>query len=133
MVLHNYQPDYIDEVVQDAMLDLNGFEARSEFSTWFHWLALNKFRRLFRQRIQRKEVPLSQEDEPVDNNLFPTVFAKEIIEILRMRKKNSSILDSLKDFRSERLRNIWASNIRGVIERWVWLQKRLRDKYGVRK
>jgi len=42
MVLHNYQPDYIDEVVQDAMLDLNGFEARSEFSTWFMgWLSIS--------------------------------------------------------------------------------------------
>lgn len=133
LVLHNYQPDYIEEVLQDALLDLPNFEQRSEFSTWFHGLALNKFRRLFRQRTQRKEVPLSQEDKPEDNNLFSKVFAKEIIESLTDEEKELVHLRFTEGLSFREIADHLGISHVSVLERWVWLQRRLKERYGVRK
>lgn len=58
MVLHSHQPDLVDEISQDAIMDLASFGERSAFATWFHARALNRLRLQRRQNIRRKEVPL---------------------------------------------------------------------------
>lgn len=58
MVLHLYDPHLIDEIAQDAVMDLDSFEERSAFSTWFHSRATFRCRTQLKQNIQRKEVPM---------------------------------------------------------------------------
>jgi RNA polymerase sigma factor (sigma-70 family) len=57
MVLHSSEPHLIEEIVEDALMDLSEFEGRSLFSTWFHSRAVFRCRNEMRRLIQRRETP----------------------------------------------------------------------------
>lgn len=59
MVLHSYQSHLVDEIAQDAVMDLKTFEGRSAFSTWFHARALKRCYNERRNFKRRKEISLT--------------------------------------------------------------------------
>lgn len=58
MVLHSYDPQIVESICSDALMSLDSFEGRSQFSTWFHGFALNVLRAEYRRRNRRKEISL---------------------------------------------------------------------------
>jgi RNA polymerase sigma factor (sigma-70 family) len=74
MVLRDRRPDFVDEIAEDAIMDLPRFEGLSQFSTWFHSRAFNRLNDERRKRLTRKEAPL--EGDPTkgaESSVLPIV------------------------------------------------------------
>lgn len=134
MVLHSHQSDLIDEIAQDAIMDLKSFEERSAFATWFHGRALNICRMKRRQIIQRKEVSLdvTKLDKLVhrDGGLEIRVIIQEMLAGLSDFERR---LVELKVY--EGLTDTQAALELGYTHEWIqkcWsrLRKRLKDEYN---
>lgn len=135
MVLHSHQPDLIDEISQDALMDLASFEERSAFATWFHARALNRCRTKRKQNIQRKEVPLDVEtinqfSVPRESSLLTKVIVQEMLDKLTPFERE---LVDLKVF--EGLTDTQVAAKLGYTHEWIqklWsnLRNRLKDTYN---
>src|SRR6202012_547255 len=84
LVLHYHSDHLIEEIVEDAIINLPKFNGLSLFSTWFHACAMGTARVALRKQIRRKEVPvnevLSMPNEPKDPE--KDLFIREIKERL---------------------------------------------------
>lgn len=132
MVLHTNHIDLIDEIATDAVLDLDSFEGRSAFATWFHSRALFKCRTRLRLQRRRKEVPLEREFLHLPSpilSLETHVIVQEMIALLPQFEQD---LIRLKIF--EGLPDIEIAKHLGFTREWIqmsWskLRKQLKEKY----
>ena len=133
MVLHANHIDLIDEISQDAVLDLDSFEGRSAFATWFHARALNRCRAFLRQQRRRREVPLDSVKDRVGfiaSSLETRVIVQDLIASLPQFERdliNFKIVEGLPD--------IEIAKKLGFTRDWIqisWskLRKQLKEKYN---
>lgn len=133
MVLHRYQSDIVSEIADDALLDLEKFEGRSLFSTWFHVRAVRRCRLELRRARRRKEVSLS---DPNIKNLL----ARDTHDV---RSSVGAILDRLspedrefirlkieEGLTDKELSDAMGISRQAVQRLWKELRKRLRALYG---
>lgn len=135
LVLRGNHVDYIEDVVQDAIIDLASFEGRSSFSTWFHARALNRFRNQLRTQSRSREVSLERSPESVQaatpqfeyillgQAMFEDIsLSEEDKEMLRMK-----FIDGMTD---REIAETIGKSFSGVHQRWERVRNRLREKYA---
>lgn len=137
LVLHSHHLDYIEEVVQDAIMELGKFKEESSFSTYFHARCLNRFRSLFRQQRQRKEVEFSHlhMGQPYMSYEFSDsqLLAEELLKDLPPQDVHFLRLKFREGYSERAMAVEFGLSQKGVHERWLRIQKELKEKYGVRK
>lgn len=135
MVLHSHQSDLIEEIAQDAVMDLSSFKELSAFATWFHSRATFRCRVIHKQNLWRKEVPL---DIVRLDQLSPSrQSAPDIQMIIReMLEQLSPVEQKLVELKVyEGLTDVQVAAILGYTPEWIqklWskLRKRLKDEYN---
>jgi RNA polymerase sigma factor (sigma-70 family) len=137
MVLHSHQPHLIDEIAQDALMELKQFEGRSMFSTWFHSRALYRAYNERRTRDRRKEISFSnlghlnlasQMDSDVNMRLdverMLTNIDSKDVELVRLK-----IAEGMTDDEIAASLGIPRANVQ---YRWQVLREKLRTLYNGR-
>lgn len=130
LVLHSHQLDLVNEIAQDAIMQLGQFEERSAFSTWFHSRALNRCREELRRQKIRKEVPLNADWIPRDSGLETKAIVQELWANLDEQEKELVQLKVIEGHSDEEVAEIIDRSRQWVQAAWSQLRKRLREKYA---
>lgn len=134
MVLHSNQTDFIDQIAQDAILKMSGFQGRSAFSTWFHTNALNFCRTKRTQNNQRKEVPLDNVRwDGISAGLETRVIVQEMLSKLTDVERRLIELKVDEGLTDEEVAAQLGFTHEWVQKLWSRLRKRLKEEYGSRK
>jgi RNA polymerase sigma factor (sigma-70 family) len=136
MVLHSHQPDLIDEIAQDVLMDLGSFREQSAFSTWVHSRARFRCQSQFKQNRQRREVSITALPSTQlyaserDSNMFLKVLVQELLANLSVFERQ--LVDLKVD---EGLSDAEIGLRLGFTREWIqksWsrLRKKLKGKYN---
>jgi len=134
MVLHAYEPHLIDEIAQDALMDLSSFEERSSFATWFHSRATFRCRTQLKQNIQRKEISLDVGKLDIlprrDSSLETKVMINEMLEKLTPFERELIELKVYEGLTATEIAEILGFTREWIQISWSKLRKKLKEKYN---
>jgi RNA polymerase sigma factor (sigma-70 family) len=136
MILHEYRPDLVEDVVNDAILGLPTFEGRSSFSTWFHSCALHRFRDESRRRAKRKEVQSDFVDDPafvVNPSLESDISVRRMLDNLPEFEKSLVQLKVFEGFSDAEVAQKLERTREWIQISWTKLRRKLKKRYGHRK
>lgn len=134
MVLHCYNPTLVEDIATDALLDLEKFEERSLFSTWFHTRALFRCRSEVRTIRRRKEVPFEtsaaggKHGTPASQEFAAELFS--VANTLTDREQRLLSLKMEEGYTHQQIADELQLNTVYVRQLWSRLRKRLRLLYG---
>jgi len=132
MVLHFHDPHLIDEIVQDTILELDRFEKRSSFTTWFHSRALNRCRVELKKIIRRREVPFTGNEERIEEvggsgfhyDANDSILLDQITKKLSPKERKILTMKISSGYTDKEI-----AEILGYTRQWIQTEwKRLRDK-----
>lgn len=135
IVLHSYQPHLVEEIAQDAILELARFEGRSLFSTWFHARAYFRTRLEFRRLRIRKEQSLETSScatmlNPASSNIEASALVQDIITKLTEDEQRFVDLKVNHGLTDEELAVELGMSRSWVQNTWNSLRGKLRTMYG---
>lgn len=136
MVLHSYQSHLIDEISQDALMELYRFEGRSAFSTWFHARALNRCYNERKKMKRRKEVSYGDyftPSVPARATLETTVMVQSMVDKLDPSEQRLVELKINEGLTDEEIAGELQIPRQTVQYRWTCLRKKLRTMYNDRR